>query len=468
MAQDVSFIFTGYCDPRTRFIGLMPMQLQGVAQDINSIVTNRNDVLRPQVYVGWPETTTPGAVTQYTPGPTVSGMVSQANCGAGEAIPDMVRCAVSIDLPWGKIGIDTPRIDPTTINLRTDPCGIQMAKFENILRGGYERSDMVNRLGNLAKQIGMPEQMVSVDMTSLEFGKAFQIWKAIAWLSKRDRGMVQNGNPSNTPTAAYVEHYGMWRLLKADDTLYTCGASGNAFGTNLGKETMPFELKRWMVGGSDNTLPIQVDKHPTEFYEAVNDQLHCIALRYRRYDMGVKPKLVIPTGMWLDFVRGYVYGSLGVQSFQNMGASVRDELQAAINGGVINTRDFGQVRVIEDDTLAGASTTKDSTGSTVTAPAGYTYVTAQVIPDGPVNGEDALQIQYLGYDYGNQDDWVKVVDADTAEDGRLWGRYRIIEHRDSACRWWTIETRKRLVPNYPFLTGVIGDFAVRAQTCSPS
>lgn len=469
MAQDVTFAFTGYCDPRSRFISLMPMQLQGVAQTINSIVTHRNDVLRPQVYVGWPEAPIPGAVTQYTPGPTVAGPVAQANCGVGEAMPDLVRCAVSIDLPWGHIGVDTPRIDPTTINRRTDPCGIQIAKFENILRGGYERSDMVTRLGNLAKQIGMPEQIVSVDMTSLEFGKAFQIWKAIAWLSFRDRKMVQNGNPeTDTVTAAYTPHYGLWRLIKADSTLYTCGANGNAFGNTLGKETMPFELKRWMTSGSDNTLPIQVDKHPTEFYEALNDQLHCIALRYRRYDLGAKPKIVIPTGTWLDFVRGYVYGSLGVQSFTNMGPSVRDELQAAINGGVINTRDFGPVRVIEDDALTSASTSKDSTGGTVTAPAGYTYVTAQVLPDGLVNGEDALQIQYMGYDYGNQDDWTKVVDADTAEDGRLWGRYRIIEHRDGACRWWTIETQKRLIPNYQFLTGVLGDFAVRAQTCTPS
>lgn len=468
MAQDVSFIFTGYCDPRTRFIGLMPMQLQGVAQDINSIVTQRADVLRPQVYVGWPETTVPGSVTQYTPGPTVSGMVSQADCGAGEAMPDLVRCAVSIDLPWGKLGVDTPKIDPTTINQRTDPCGIQMAKFENIVRGGYERSDMVNRLANLAKQIGMPEQMVSVDMTTLEFGKAFQIWKAIAWMSKRDRGMVQNGNPTNSPTAAYAEHYGMWYLLQANSSVYTCGANDNAFGTNLGKETMPFELKRFMTSGPDNHLPIQIDTHPSDFYEAVNDQLHCIALRYRRYDQSVKPKLVIPTGTWLDFVRGYTYGSLGIQTFQNMGPSTRDELANAIESKTINTRDFGPIRVIEDDTLPTSSTSKDSTGAATTAPSGHVYMTPQVLPDGPVNGEDALQIQYLGYDYQNQDDWTKVVDADTAEDGRLWGRYRIIEHRDSACRWWTIQTKKRLIPNYPMLTGVIGDFAVRAQTCSPS
>ena len=462
-------MFTGYCDPRTRFIGLMPMQLQGAAQDINSVVTNRDDVLRPQVYVGWPETTTPGAVTSYTPGPAVSGMVSQADCGNGEAMPDMVRCAVNINLPWGKIGIDTPRIDPTTINRRTDPCGLQMAKFENILRGGYERSDMVNRLANLAKQIGMPEQMVSVDMTTLEFGKAFQIWKAIAWLSKRHRGMVQNGNPTNTPTAAYVEHFGMWRLLKDDSTLYTCGATGNAFGNTLGKETMPFNLKRWTVGGPQNTLPIYADSQPIDFYEAVNDELHCIALRYRRYGYDLKPKLYIPTGTWLDFVRAYTYGSLGLSTlFQNNGASTRDELQAAIDSHTILSRDFGAVRVIEDDTLAGASTTLDSTGATVTASAGHTFIAAQVLPDGPVNGEDALQIQYLGYDYGAQDDWTKVVDADTAEDNRLWGRFRIIEHRDSACRWWTIQQQSRLIPNYPFLTGTLGVFGVKAQTCNPS
>lgn len=468
-------MFAGYCDPRTRFLGLMPMQLKGVAQTIQSRVTMRDDVPRPSVYVGWPEGPTAGAVTTIA-GPALQGPSSVANCGAGEAMPDLVRCRVALDLPFGHQGVTTPRIDPTTINRRTDPCGIQMANFQNILRGGYERSDMVTRLNALAKQIGIPEQMVSVDMTAIEFGKAFQIWKAISWLSYRDRCVIQNGNPTDSVTAAHKEPYGLWKLLDDDSTLYTCGASDNPFGVTMGKKTMPFELSRWMVGGADDTKPIDVDVHPIEFYEALNDELHCIALRYREWNYNGKPKIVIPTGTWLDFVRGYVYGSLGLGTFTNYGASTRDELAASIASGTINTRDFGPVTVIEDDCLqhnlttgaVGTSTALGSGGATVTATAGHTYIRPQFMPDGPVGGEEAIGIEYMGYDMSGQTELVKVTDADTAEDGRQWGRFRIIEQRDGACMWWIIESNKRVVPNYPMLTGTIGTFGVRAQTCNPS
>ncbi len=461
MAQHVNFITANNCDPRTAYFSTLPVPKVGVQQIIPSRVTMMNQK-RPEVYMGWESPLPTPVVTEITPGPALVGVGAAANCGVGESVPALVKCDVGVNLAFGKIAVRTDVIDYTTIDRKQNPCGIAMAKFRNVIKSGVTGERLATLLSSLANTLGIPTNRLRPDMTEFEFMREFTIWRTVAWMQKRMSGMTQNGNPSNPATAAYSEHYGLRTLLNADPTLYPC-ISNAAIGAKAG----PLNLRMEKAGD-----PMALATNEIEFYERLNDLLQCFKYQHDAMQFSVTPKLIVPNGTAMELIKTYIKGSLylgaatATPNIVNGGAEVRDEVNGAVASGVINTLTYGPVEIMEDEMVSLQTTgVLDEGGSPVTIAPGTGAGKIQIVPIQSVNGENVVEEEYFGFRSSEANRDTFIFDAEVAEDGQQWGRFRVIEVREGSCVYWLIECQKRLLNNFPFLTGWIGDLIFKTPTC---
>ena len=85
-----------------------------------------------------------------------------------------------------------------------------------------------------------------------------------------------------------------------------------------------------------------------------------------------------------------------------------------------------------------------------------------------INGVDALTEEWQGFDPTGANQQTSIYGLGTAEDGRTYGRIRVVECMDRACTWWEVEYRKRLVPNFPSALGRVVAVDVKSPTCVPA
>jgi hypothetical protein len=147
---------------------------------------------------------------------------------------------------------------------------------------------------------------------------------------------------------------------------------------------------------------------------------------------------------------------------------VRDQLQQALTTKVIDTlTPFGQIEVMEDETVTPGTTYTNANSTAKTAGVGRAFAEVQIIPATTINGIDVLTEEYRGYDVSGANSDTSIYGLGTAEDGRTYGRIRAVERREGVCQWWDIEYQKRLVPNMPFVLGRIPAIDIKAPAYLP-
>jgi hypothetical protein len=451
--QNVSFLWNSVTDPRADWVSLMPYPLKGIQQEIPSRVTRFTNT-RPQYFVGRAETDDYGTCT--TDG-----------CGGGMTPPSMARIDLAMTLPFGQVKLTSSKIDFTKSEWVASPAGVQWAIFENIIRGNSSNDEKARLLDQMARTIGAPQGSLALDMSRFEFVRQFEVWRLLKEASYLMRRDTQNGNPADNPTDCYTQHHGLRTLLKPAAAMYPT-LSTTALGSRKAF-TAPFEV--FMETGTGAAgVPLDIEANAVTFYDQLNDALN--GYNYsQRYLGGVKPKLVIPVGTLMPFIKAYVKGSLGIQSgtlLTNGGADVRDQLQQALTTKVIDTlTPFGQIEVMEDETVTPGTTYTNANSTAKTAGVGRAFAEVQIIPATTINGIDVLTEEYRGYDVSGANSDTSIYGLGTAEDGRTYGRIRAVERREGVCQWWDIEYQKRLVPNMPFVLGRIPAIDIKAPAYLP-
>ncbi len=452
--QNVSFLWNSVVDPRADWISLMPYPLKGIQQEIPSKVTIFDNP-RPQYFVGRIETDDYGTCTTDA-------------CGGGMTAPSLARVDLQLSLPFGFVKLLSTKTDFTKAQWKTSPAGVQWARFTNIIKGNSADDEKSRLLDQMARTIGAPQGSLALDMTQLEFVRQFEVWRLMkegSFLMRRD---TQNGNPADNPTNCYTQHIGLRTLLEP-----VAGTYPSLSATSIGaRKALTAPFKSFMESGTGAAgVPLDIEANSVTFYDMINDALNCYNYA-QRYLGGVKPRIVIPVGTMLSFIKSYVKGSLGVQSgtlLTNGGGELRNEVQQALATKVIDTlTPFGQIEVMEDETLLTTTAYTNANGTAKTAAAGRAFAEIQIVPATTVDGVDVLSEEYRGYDVSGANSDTSIYGLGVAEDGRTYGRIRAVERREGACLWWEIEYQKRLVPNMPFVLGRIPAVDVKAPSCTPA
>jgi hypothetical protein len=289
--QNVSFLWNSVTDPRADWVSLMPYPLKGIQQEIPSRVTRFTNT-RPQYFVGRAETDDYGTCT--TDG-----------CGGGMTPPSMARIDLAMTLPFGQVKLTSSKIDFTKSEWVASPAGVQWAIFENIIRGNSSNDEKARLLDQMARTIGAPQGSLALDMSRFEFVRQFEVWRLLKEASYLMRRDTQNGNPADNPTDCYTQHHGLRTLLKPAAAMYPT-LSTTALGSRKAF-TAPFEV--FMETGTGAAgVPLDIEANAVTFYDQLNDALN--GYNYsQRYLGGVKPKLVIPVGTLMPFIKAYVKGS---------------------------------------------------------------------------------------------------------------------------------------------------------------